>query len=245
MNMADTAPGAGTPGDAQIQAFGAQLAELREEVSALSQALADGRDTHRAELRSISTQQADVDLQVRRETLRLEQLKLAIASKQALVEEESARSEALIAPLNDGMDRLETLIAEGIPYRTQDRLDAVDTLRTQLDAKTLNPQEATSRLWQALEDELRLTRENILDRQVIELRGEDQLVEVARLGMVALYYRTEEGEVGRALTTGSGYSFIPYDTPEESAQVMALFDALKKQIRTGFFTLPNPLPEAK
>ena len=40
---------------------------------------------------------------------------------------------------------------------------------------------------------------------------------------------------------GSSWKFVSMDTKKDKTQINQLFDALKKQIRQGYFELPNPL----
>ena len=75
--------------------------------------------------------------------------------------------------------------------------------------------------------------------------GEETLVDVARLGMIAMYYRTPEGTYGQAIPDGDSWSWSPVTGSEDAMQVADLFDALSQGIRVGAFTLPNPLAGAR
>jgi len=55
---------------------------------------------------------------------------------------------------------------------------------------------------------------------------------------VALYFRTSDGRVGQALRGPQGWAFGPFEDGQAIARVQALFDALGKQIRQGWFELP-------
>ena len=81
---------------------------------------------------------------------------------------------------------------------------------------------------------------------IIPLDGQEVLADVARVGMVLLYFRAPDGRTGRAVHEREGWRWVAYDasTPsgrEQDLQVRALFDALAKQIKGGFFHLPNAL----
>ena len=107
----------------------------------------------------------------------------------------------------------------------------------------MSPQKASSRLWAFVEDELRLTRENGLYRQTITLASDELLVDVARVGMVAMYFKTDDGRYGRTVNNGGAWSYELVQDKESQKQIEGLFDAFKKNIRVGFFELPNALPE--
>jgi len=80
---------------------------------------------------------------------------------------------------------------------------------------------------------------------VVRVAGEELLVDVARVGMTMLYFRTKDGRFGRAIKGAQGWSYRLFERPEQREQVALLFDALKKRIRVGFFELPNALPPAE
>src|SRR5690606_29294078 len=88
------------------------------------------------------------------------------------------------------------------------------------------------------EDEFRLTRENGLFSQTISLGRERVLADVVRLGSMALYFRTQDGRVGLAQRAADGWRFVVEDDAADRARIDALFDALRKQIRQGWFELP-------
>ena len=104
----------------------------------------------------------------------------------------------------------------------------------------MTPESAAARLWAFVEDELRLSRENALDRQVIPLPEGEVLAEVARLGMVALYFRTDGGLTGAAVPRDGGYAWEVITDRDDQKAVAALFEKLRHGVRTGAFTLPNP-----
>ena len=87
-----------------------------------------------------------------------------------------------------------------------------------------------------------LASQSALDRQIITLNGQEVLADVARLGMVSLYYRTDQGEVGRAVRDGEGWRYEPVTDEAARLQLVDLFDALSKQVRVGFFLLPAAIP---
>ena len=103
---------------------------------------------------------------------------------------------------------------------------------------------AAARVWAFAEDERRLSRENVLDRQVISLDGEEVLVDVARLGMVAMYWRAPDGRVGQSRRSESGWTQQRLESAQ-AEQVEVLFDSLANGIRSGVFELPGLLAEVE
>ena len=220
-----------------------RLAELRTEVERLSSEVREAQEVHRAELRSLELQKTEMQNRIRQEEVRLDQLQRLADKQRQTIEAESKAGEVLLPVLTQAMTDLEAQIQAGLPYHTDERLAEVGKLRTQLDEGTLSPQKASSRLWQLVEDELRLARESQLNHQVIDLEGEQVLADVARVGMIAMYFRTPDGRAGTVTGTPGAYTWTTYGDSTSVTQVNHLFDSLDKQIRVGFFELPNLVPQ--
>lgn len=223
----------------ETDARASRLADLRAEVAELAEAIELEREDLRARLRALDAQKADVQVQLRRAELRLTELRKAADERKEDLAGEASAGEALKPVVKAGLDDLRKVVRAGLPFRVVERLEALDKLEAQVDEGVLSPRKAAHRTWQFYEDELRLTRENALDRQIIPFEGAESLVEVARVGMLAMYFRTEEGVVGHAVRNGDGWDWVPYTDPAAKEQVDTLFDALGKQIRSGWFELPD------
>ncbi|MCB9679851.1 MAG: DUF3450 family protein [Alphaproteobacteria bacterium] len=220
-----------------------RLSDLRTDVEGLSETLELEQDALKSELRTSELRKAELESRIRAEELRLQELERLVAKQREILSADAVADEVLGPVIADGIARLRREVEAGLPYRVQERLDGLDQLANQVQAGTLDPRRAVGRLWQFVEDELRLTRENILDRQVVQVDGKDTLVRVARLGMIGLFYRTDDGRYGQAVRTASGWSWTPLTDPDDVERLDALYDALGKQIRVGWFDLPWALPE--
>ncbi|MCB9741419.1 MAG: DUF3450 family protein [Alphaproteobacteria bacterium] len=222
--------------------FAERLATLRGEVEALATDLDLRKEELRGRLRALDAQKADLQVRVRQEELRLEQLEQALETEREAREADAVASEALKPSVRTSIATVRASVQGSLPFRKGERLAELDALEAELEDGTKTPREVASRLWGFCEDELRLSRENALDRQVITLDGAETLVDVARLGMVALYFRTDDGRFGRAVSEGEDVRWVYYTDPESQARLDELFDALAKQIRVGYFELPAAFP---
>lgn len=225
-----------------ISHLAARLATLRGEVEALSGELEAQKEEHRGELRSFSEQKAELEIQLRREGLRLEQLTQARKRQRDSLGDVDELSKRLTPVALASIGDLEATVREGLPFRTEERLAELDKLQRQTADGLLRGQDAIHRVWAFNEDELRLARESGLYRQTIELDGEEILADVARIGMVALYFHTPDGRYGKAVRTAAGWNYQVLTSNDDRTQVAELFDAFKKQIRVGYFQLPDAFP---
>lgn len=221
-----------------------RLAALRAEVEALHDHVQDEKDAHRSRLRALEAQKVDLEVQLRRQDLRLERLLDDEVALQARVREGSVGSEGVGEAVRAGIVALRAVVEGSLPFKRTERLAALADLEAQLDAGVLPPEQVAARLWAFAEDERRIGRENALDRQVAEIDGVEHLVDVVRLGMVAMYWRGPDGRVGQVVPEGDGWRWVPHEEPTTQAQINALFDALGRGIRVGWFTLPSPVPAA-
>jgi hypothetical protein len=71
------------------------------------------------------------------------------------------------------------------------------------------------------------------------LDGEEQLVEVVRLGMALLYFKTWDDRYGYAVPVSTGWEFR-VASKREQQQIAVLYNSFRKNLREGFFYLPNP-----
>lgn len=232
-----------------LPAFGDQLADmaqrlanLRGEVEELSRELASETTEGRDRLRSLARQKADLELELKKEQMRVAKLRRAIADKRKEVQE-SKQKDSEMAPLfENSLDEVRAYVESSLPFRTADRLSALDKLKEQYDSGLLSAPKAVSRLWSFVEDEFRLTRENGLYQQSVTVEGETQLADVVRIGMVMLYFEAGENTIGKAERKDGNWSFKRITDDDQKRQVRELLVSFKKQIRQGYFQVPEALP---
>lgn len=215
------------------------IMSLRSDVEQLYTQVQDGKDDHRAQMRSYTAQKADLEAQINRQEIALQQLQIEIEKTRSDIDRVSARGESLSPVLTEGLVRLRDLVASGLPFKLPERLADLDKLADQISDRSITDERALGVLWAAYEDVFRLSRENGLFKQEIELDGQAVLADVAKLGSVMLLFSTGEASVGYAARTESGVEYRLAQTTQEQQQIQAVFDAFRKQIRTGVFQLPS------
>lgn len=221
-----------------------ELARLRSDIEELSGRLESQKSEASSQLQSLARQKAELDAQLRREGVRVAELQRRISNLKAKVATRAEAQEALRPLATSVADTLVAAIGKTLPFQRESRQKEIRGIVDHLATKRITPADAVARLWDRVEDELRLARESGLYSQVILLDGKEHLVEVARVGMVLMYFRTQDGRYGVAERRKEAWTFTLVGTEDKRKQISFLFESFRKQIRTGFFQLPGPMPAA-
>ena len=218
------------------------LAKIRGEVEELQSQLDLEKENHNSRIASLSSQLADLSVEERRQKVSIEKLQQSIEKLTAESKQAEHSGDNLKPSLITFLTEYKRFIQAGLPFKIEDRLKAIQDLEDNLNNKLIDPKKAANHAWSLLEDEVRLSKENGIYQQTIELNGEKMLADIAKLGTVFLYFQTRDGRFGMAQRVeGSSWKFVSMDTKKDKTQINQLFGALKKQIRQGYFELPNPL----
>lgn len=227
------------PAQDSLDNLAEELVRLRGEVETLNSQLNSLTEQHRAEMNALAAQKGDLEATSRREDLRIRQLEQDLADNRERANEAGLAGESLIPVAEQIIADLELSIQTGLPFKTEERLDALSEIRSQLETGAQAPPRIINRLWSFYEDELRLTRENGLHTQVIPLGGQRVLSDVVKLGTVAMYFQTRDGRSGQVVRQGDSWRFQEIESAADVNRIATLFDSMQKQIRSGYFELPN------
>lgn len=233
--------------NAAVSDLAQRLIQLRGEVEDLQGELDIEREEHKGRMAYLSAQKTELEAAQDREQTRIEQLETELAELRERAENAGADAQTLQTVALQVAAGLREQVSAQLPFKREERLQALQTVITELEAGVANPQRSINRLWAFVEDELRLSRENAIYSQTISVDGESLLVDVAKLGSIAMYFQTRDGEFGMAQASGgssqgSSWRWVKATDSEDRKQIAELFDSLRKQIRQGYFELPNALP---
>lgn len=222
-------------------ALAESLIKLRSEVEQLNTEVELTRQESRTQLAALSAQKAELDAQVARLELNARKLREDLAKRQEEAAAAGVAGESLLPVLLAATSGLRDYIVAGLPFKQAQRLAELDDFRRQLEGGTLAPARAANRLWAFYEDEFRLTRENGIHAQTISLDGAEVLADVAKVGSMMLFFRTADGRMGAARQAGNQWRFEVSGDEADRKRIAAWFDSLTKQIRQGWFELPNTM----
>ena len=217
------------------------LMKLRSQVEQLDSSITDKKDSYRASMKSLLRQKDDLESVIAREDLKIKQIKRELTKVKKEIVEGSKNSKGLKPLLSDALELLEENIKDSLPFKTKDRVADITRTKEQIENNLVNPQKGLALTWNAYSDAMRMTKENGLFKQTININGQDRLAEVARLGTMMMYFKTPDNSVGYATKDAKGWYYKEVVSKEEKDQILYLFDSFKKQIRSGYFTLPNAI----
>lgn len=217
------------------------IMKLRGEVESLYTQIDENKDYYKAQMKSLSMQSADSEAQINRQRTSIKLAESELQKIQTKIANTSSDSVELKPLISDAVTKLQTTINEGIPFKVEERTASLQKILTQLEAGEITQERALAMLWASYDDTLRLTKEIGLFKQQIQIKDKKLLAKVAKIGSVMMYFQAPDESVGYVTKTASKYEYKVVTDPEDIKKITALFDALQKQIRTAYFTLPNAL----
>ncbi len=224
-----------------VENMAESLIKLRAEVETLDAQLKDDKDTYKGSMRSLVTQKNSLEATIAREDLKIKQIDAELSKVKKEIKEASKNSQGLKPLVLEALTIIENNVVSSIPFKTTDRLRDIKNIRSQLESDLVTPQKALALTWNVYGDAIRMTKENGLFKQTITINNKERLAEVARIGTVMMYFKTPNNEVGYVVKDAHGYNYQVEQNKENQEEILALFDAFKKQIRSGYFQLPNAL----
>ena len=218
------------------------LAKIRGEVEELQAQLDINKEKHSSQMSALSSQLADLSVEKRRQKVSIEKLQHSIEKITESSQQAALSGKNLTPVLLKTLAIYKRYVQKEFPFKVTDRVKAIDDLENNIANDLVDPNRAVNQLWSLFEDEIRLSKENGLYQQTIMLDGEKILADIAKIGTVFLYFQTKDNRTGMAKKyPDNGWKFVTVNSSNDSERIAKLFDSLKKQIRQGFFELPNPL----
>lgn len=225
--------------DAELEKLAKELVQKRTQVDEISTAL-DFRKTELESLQSSSEiQAAELQRLIKGEETRLGQLAQEIKIIDKKLRESEVPGEKIKPILYACLDSLEKEIAAGMPFKKDARLNEVKDIREMLLNNKLVSEKGLSKVWSMLESEFRLSRENGLYRQDIEMDGTMYQADIVKIGMKKMFFKVSEEKVGQVLKKGDSYEYVYASKREDIQNLNILFENFQKKIRTGYFVLPK------
>lgn len=214
---------------------------LRADVESLYTSIDENKESYRYQMKSLAMQSADNEAQINRQETAIKLAENQLKEIDAKIAVKISSNTDLKPLLENAMKQLEENIKTGFPFKIEERIAEISQIREQLKNGTISEEKALSLVWANYDDSIRVTKDIGLFKQLINLNGKTILAKVAKIGSVMMFFSTPDEKVGYVTKEGSNYGYKIITDPDDVKNIVALFDALQKNIRTGYFTLPNAL----
>lgn len=217
------------------------IMKLRADVETLYTKIDENKENYKTQMTSLAMQIADSEAQINRMNTSIKLADVELQKTQMEIADRSNASVELRPLLESAFTMLEAGIREGLPFMVQERLAALEKIKTDLAENLITEERALALLWASYDDSIRLTSEIGLFKQKVTIDGRDVLAHVAKIGSVMLFFQTLDNRVGYVTKERDRYTYKTVQDPNQKKSILVLFDALRKQIRTGYFSIPNAL----
>ncbi|MCY4524554.1 MAG: DUF3450 family protein [Halobacteriovoraceae bacterium] len=215
-----------------------KLTSLREEVENLHKEVNDIRVSYTAKVRAFSLKKTELDEKIKEEKIRKNDLlnKIKKSQKELL---SNRKEKQFFGPLVlTYVQQLEEIIKKGIPFKKEQRLSGLREIKKELLKKESNPYRILTDFWSFCKEEMEFSQKNQFSKEIISVNGENRLAEVVKIGPFELFFKLEDGTLGKAVSSDKVWRFIPLRKKEEIAAVDKLFEDFNGKIKSGEFLLP-------
>lgn len=217
------------------------IIKLRGDVETIYSNIKENKQRYDSEMKSLSMQTIDLQAQINRKATAIKLTKNDLEKIKQKIKKTADSNKDLKPLVLDALVLLENTIKEGIPFMVNERVSALHKIKSDLNEGLITNEKALALTWASYDDSIRITKEIGLFKQQIDFKGKQVLAKIAKLGSVALFFSTPNNEVGYVVKENNEYSYKHITDPKDIEKIVTLFDALQKQIKTGFFELPNAL----
>lgn len=220
-----------------------ELVRIRQDIGQLHDQISFEKSRYNDQVRAFSNQKSDLEVKNSRAELNIRELERELEKLREENQQKRAAYDEVTPVLEEAIAELRKTVAQSLPFKRQDRLDALDEIEHKLETSLITPNKAANQLWAFVEDELILGRSSGLYNESIEIKGEAKLVKVLRIGKLAMFYKTQDNQYGLMQRVGGEWQHQTLDGKEANSQLDHLFDSFNKNIRNGLFKVPNYLPQ--
>jgi chromosome segregation ATPase len=219
-----------------IENLAEELVKLRADVERLHEQIDTEKESFQMKFKSLQMQKAELEANIRREDTKIKNLNLKLDKVKSENSKKVEDSQNLKPLALKTISSLKLTLQKTLPFKLRERQIALEELEALIVSNTISSERALNKIWSFVEDEISLTKTNTIHKQTIEIEGEEKLVNVAKIGMVMLFFQTAEDRVGYLEE-----SEFRYASEEEEKLILGLFDSIKKGIRAGYFQIPNKI----
>tara|TARA_R110001592_G_scaffold304802_1_gene577278 strand:+ start:217 stop:1026 length:810 start_codon:yes stop_codon:yes gene_type:complete len=226
-----------------LENLSGELVKIRQDIGQLHDEINFEKSRYNDRVRAFANQQSDLEVKNSRAELNIKDLERELDKLLEENRQKRAAYDEVTPVLQAAITELRQTVAQSLPFKRQDRLDALDEITHKLNTSLITPNKAANQLWAFVEDELILGRSSGLYNESLQVEGDNKLVKVLRIGKLAMFYKTQDNQYGVLRKVSGEWQQESLDGKTTSSQLDYLFDSFNKNIRNGLFNVPNYLPQ--
>lgn len=213
-----------------------KIIQLRNEVSELSNDFKTEKELIKSKIQTYALEKLDLESQIRRKKIQLKTIDEKIKTAKSIENIENADLTQLIAHF---FEFESSRLLQSLPYKIQERTDYIQQLKEKFLDQKNSDEKTLQLLWTHIEDEIQLSKDVSLDKDILKINGKSTIVEIAKVGMLMMFFKTSEGKTGFLNFSNNQWSPRFFEIKSNTQLVQLFFENLKKQIRTGYFEFPQ------
>jgi len=217
------------------------IMQLRGDVESLYTGIKENELRYKTKMKSLSMQATDLEAQINRQSTSLKLAKSELDKIKVKIKKAAPTNDKIKPMVIEALNLLTQSIKDGIPFMVEDRVKSLEKITADLNEGIITSEKALALTWASYDDTIRITKEIGLFKQKRDIDGKLVLAKIAKIGSVMMFFSTPNNEVGYVVKENNTYSYKQITDPKDIKKIVSLFDALQKQIKTGYFELPNAL----
>ncbi len=222
-----------------IDKLAEELIKLRSSIETVHDEIEQNKDDFRSRIQSLNLMKSDLMATNQREELKIKQLHQQKNSAIDALKVKFSGNTDIQSLVEDTGSELKQYIISSLPFRSQERLQMVEKFEVEVKNNQVSPYKAANRIWGFIEDELRLQKDIGIYKQVIKVDGDEQLCELAKIGMMTFYFKSPNEKYGLVRKKDNQWVVSIVEDDTQKQKLDDIFVMLKKQIRVGTFNLPK------
>lgn len=211
-----------------------KLMELRSQVEKRAQKLEQSQNLKDAEIQSLQQRKNEIENLISRERLKKD---IAMGKKSGLQNKKIVRIAEDEKFIKKWIYDLKVWVNSSLPYKTSERLLDLEKIEGRFASG--DPLEALAQdLWFFTEKEMKQTQSNRFEVSKVLLDGKETTAQLAKIGMLQMYFKTSEGVLGRADYSGGKWTLIQSLDKDESTAIEKVLSKLKSEKGSTYLELP-------
>ncbi len=215
-----------------------QVTQLRGEIELLSKDTESQNKNLQSEIDSLAQKKNELSSQLMREKFRGKQLQAKVQRLQMKTKTQPSADPKSSQLMLSWIKSYQDSLTELIPFKQEARKAQLQKIAQRLESGLESHESLMVDFWTFLENEKKLSETNSYQILDIEVEGQLQKCEVARLGLKSLFAITPSQKMLQAELTSEGWKWKDIKTQEQKKSILSLVDHLKNRNTSILYVLP-------